>query len=406
LPHLLFLNEFFHPDICASAVVAADHLPKIAALRPDWKITVIAGNRAWDDPSRIYSAEEDWQGIHIVRVNRPAVSRTSLIMRGLGFAAFERAALRAAAKLGKIDLVVGTTAPPQGGRIAAKIASRAGCPYIYKVLDLYPDTAVTLGRLNEGAFIHRRWLTADTRLMQDAAAVVAISTPITERIARTRGIDPGKLHTIHDGFDPARLAFDGPNEFAAEYNPAGKFIVQYAGNMGLSHPLGTILEAAKALQGDPTIRFQFVGDGPQRRGLEKHLPPNAQLIGYQPAERLGQVLAAADVCLISQHEEMFDQALPYKIYAVLAAGKPCIFIGSDRSEIAGWLTKSGAGCVTPHGQTAALMDCIHAFRALGRRQSSAAAARKMFLARFRSDRVVATWAPVLTGVLAGQRHSP
>ena len=51
-----------------------------------------------------------------------------------------------------------------------------------------------------------------------------------------------------------------------------------------------------------------------------------------PAARLGEVLHAADVCLISQHEEMFDLAIPYKIYAILAAGKPAIFLGNPRSD--------------------------------------------------------------------------
>ena len=45
--HILFINEFFHPDICASAAVAWDHLVRIARLRPNFKITVIAVN---DDP--------------------------------------------------------------------------------------------------------------------------------------------------------------------------------------------------------------------------------------------------------------------------------------------------------------------------------------------------------------------
>jgi len=121
---ILWLNEFFHPDICASAVVAADHLPKIAALRPDWKITIITGNRGWDDPRKIYPPREEYQGVDILRVDRPAVSRGSLLRRGLGFAAFQRNALRAAASLDRVDLVIGTTAPPQGGTIARRIARR------------------------------------------------------------------------------------------------------------------------------------------------------------------------------------------------------------------------------------------------------------------------------------------
>ncbi|MBI5764503.1 MAG: glycosyltransferase family 4 protein [Planctomycetes bacterium] len=361
-PHILLLNEFYHPDICASAVVAADHMEKIAALRPDWRITVLTGNRAWDDPTRIYTTEESVNGVRILRVERPAVRRDSLLSRGLGFAAFHRNVLRAARNLNRVDLVIGTTAPPQGGMLAAKIAKIHRCPFIYKVLDLYPDLVATLGKLNANSFVYRRWLQWDTRAMQDAAAVVTISTPITQRIANTRGIDPTKLHTIHDGYDPARLSFTGPNTFAAETNPHKKFLVQYAGNMGLSHPMDTILAAAKQLQGDPTILFQFIGDGPHRAAMARDLPANSMLINYQPAEKLGQVLDAADVCLISQHDAMFDQAMPYKVYACLAAGKPVVFIGSNKSEIAKWVKSHSVGLVVRHGDSADLIHAIQSIR--------------------------------------------
>ncbi|MFH1416832.1 MAG: glycosyltransferase family 4 protein, partial [Planctomycetota bacterium] len=341
--HILFINEFFHPDICASAAVATDHLPRIAELRPDWRITVIAGNRAWDDPSVVYPATAEYRGVHIVRVDRPAVSRRSLLRRALGFAAFQRGAVRAARKLTPIDLVVATTAPPQGGDIARAITREQRCPYIYKVLDIYPDLAATLGRIRPGGFVYRRWLARDTQAMRDAALIVCIGERMTERLQQSRGLPAAKLQTIHDGFDPARIKVAGNNTFRNQHNPEGRFVVQYAGNMGLSHPFETILAAAARFGDASDILFQFIGDGPQRRTVEAGLPPCGQLLDYQPARRLCEVLATADVCLISQHEEMFDQALPYKIYATLAAGKPCIFVGSRRSEIAEWLAASGAG---------------------------------------------------------------
>ncbi|MEK6642342.1 MAG: glycosyltransferase family 4 protein [Planctomycetota bacterium] len=358
MTHILLINEFYHPDICASAVVATDHLEKLAALRPDWRFTVLAGNRAWDDSNRVYPNEETISGVCVIRVDRPAVRRDSLISRGLGFAAFQRNVLRAAKKLDHVDLVIGTTAPPQGGMIAAKISRMHGCPFIYKVLDLYPDLVATLGRVKADSFVYRQWLRLDTNAMREAAAVVTISTPITQRIARTRGIDPAKLHTIHDGYDASRLAFTGANTFATETNPEKKLVVQYAGNMGLSHPMETIVAAARQMERDPGILFQFIGDGPQRESLKKGLPSNARLIDYQPADRLGQVLATADVCLISQHDAMFDQAMPYKFYASFAAGKPVIFLGNNGSEIAQWVNTHGAGLAIRQGDTTGLIGAI------------------------------------------------
>jgi glycosyltransferase involved in cell wall biosynthesis len=416
--HILFLNEFFHPDICASAAVLTDRLPLLTEMRPDWRITVIAGNRSWDDPAVIYPAADEYRGVRIVRVNRPAVwdrliagpaqaislchtGRANIIRRALGFAAFARGAGRAARALDRVDLVVATTAPPHGAHLARKIARRHRCPYVYTVLDLYPDLAVTLGRLRARGLVHRLWLARDTKVMREAAAVVSIAQRTTGRIAATRSVPHERLRTIHDGMDAMRVAGPGPdNEFQARLNPGGKFVVQYAGNMGLSHPFDTILTAARAFAGEPDILFQFIGDGPQRPYVEAHLPPNAQLLDYQPAARLGQVLAAADVCLISQHGEMFDQALPYKIYATLAAAKPCIFIGDRQSEIAEWLRQAGAGWQVNCGDSQALVSRIRELKAdqtggneMGR------AARAFFDARFHARRTAAQWAELIETLL-------
>lgn len=361
--HILCINEFFHPDICASATVAADHLPRIAALRPDLDVTVIAGNRAWHDPTVVYPATEVFQGVRVIRVDRPAVGRRGLLRRAFGFAAFGRRAIMAARRLPSVDLVIATTAPPQGAAIARRIARLHDCPYIYKVYDLYPDLAAALGKASDGSFLYRRWLESDTRTMRAAARVVSISADITQRIAASRDVPAEKLRTIHDGFDPARL--EGPRpvpSFREQHNPDGKFVVQYAGNMGLSHPFEAIMTACGTLSDEPSILFQFVGDGPQRSYIHRHLPSTGRLLDYQPAERLGELLAMADVCLISQHADMHAMALPYKLYAILASAKPAIFVGSAAAETARWLTRHGAGLQVDQHDAKGLIEAIRSLR--------------------------------------------
>lgn len=409
--HVVFINEFFHPDICASAVVATDHVERIQS-DAGCRITVLTSNRSWDDPAKVYPPRDDDRGVRIIRVNRPAVNRVDLIRRAFGFAAFELGVLQAAKRLGRIDLIIATTAPPQGASIARKMARRCGCPYIYKVYDLYPELAVSLGRLRSEGWIHRRWLAKDTQAMRDAARVVGITEPMTCRIAATRGLPAEKLRTIHDGYDPRRVVPRGEeyarrteprveNRFRAESNPDGRFVVQYAGNMGLSHPFETIMDAAADLADTPDVLFQIIGDGPQRARVQERLTPGCRLIDYQPADRLGEVYATADVCLISQHETMFDMALPYKIYAILAAGKPCIFIGNRQSEIADWLEGSGAGLHVNQGDADRLARAIRELhRQPERRLAMGQAARKLFDERFHVDLAARRWADLIAEVLA------
>jgi colanic acid biosynthesis glycosyl transferase WcaI len=410
--HFVFINEFYHPDFCASAAVLADRLPRLKRLLPNDRFTVITGNRAWDDPNKEYPAQEEHEGIRIVRVNRPAVGSRDLLSRAKGFLAFGHNAVKAAKSLGPVDLVIGTTAPPHGGGIARRMSRSLSCPYVYTVLDLYPDLVDALGRLRAGSFAYRTWMWRDSIWMRDAAKVVCIAQGITDRIIRTRGFSNTKVVTIHDGFDSARLdcgasaANSARNSFQQEFNPNQRIVIQYAGNMGLSHPFETIMLAAAKLADNDNIQFQFIGGGPQREFVRANLPRNGILIDYQPAERLGELLSSADICLISQHEEMFDKALPYKAYGILAAGKPTVFVGNEKSEIAGWLRDAEAGLSVRQGDAEGLTTALQRLIDDAQLRSRMRAAAIQLLDRqLQAEQSAAQWANLISEVVRARSAS-
>ena len=116
------------------------------------------------------------------------------------------------------------------------------------------------------------------------------------------------------------------------------------------------------------------------------------------------MLSAADVCLISQHPDVFDQAIPYKIYATLAAGKPAVFIGDRRSEIADWLIESGGGLHVPSGDVKQLVRVLRDLASDRQRVvQMGAAARALFDRRFHADQVAEKWSRIIDGALDTSR---
>jgi glycosyltransferase involved in cell wall biosynthesis len=406
--HLLVLNEFFHPDVCASAAVLSDHLPRLKRLRPDWRITVLTGNRAWDRPDVTWPARESWNDIDIVRVPRPAVGR-GLVKRGLGFLGFHRSTLRIGATLDRPDVIMSSTAPPLGGRLGDRLARVYRCAHIYRVLDLYPDCATTLGVIKPGGLIDRIWRRADTTIMRRADAVVAISQGIADRIIYDRRIDPAKVHAIHDGFDIDRVRYIPPerNAFRRECGLADKFVIQYAGNMGLSHPFDTILAAAEQILPDERFVFQFIGAGPGRKTIHTArarlrdrlgdaLADRFQLLDYQPAERLPEVLSTADVALISQAPGMSEFSLPYKFYGIIAAARPAIFIGPAASEIVRICNESPCGMHIEQGDAAGLTATLRTLATdAALRAQMSTTARALFESRFTSDKSIHRWSTLI-----------
>lgn len=406
-PHILVINEFFWPDVCASSAVFTDHLPKIAALRPDWRISVLAGDRAWEGPHVRWPAEERFGSIEVHRVRHGPVRRT-LHSRAYGFARFHLAAVQRGRELDRPDVVIATTAPPAGAKIGVAVAHHHHCPLIYKVYDLYPDCAEALGIIRRGGWIAGSWEHVDRAAMHQAQDIVAVSRRMAERIVHVRGLSPARVECIHDGFDPARLRDARPDEFRKEHKLEGRFVVQYAGNMGLSHPFEAVLGAVSKLVHQPDVAFQFIGAGPGRKKIESAIAAERlpiQVLDYQPAERLGDLLLAADVALITQNAEMFAMSLPYKVYGILAAGKPGIFIGDAGSEIAEWYREFDCGIHVPPGDSDALVRAI--LRLKNDRVTAARMgdnAKKLFAQRFDSNQAAAKWVESIEDLLPGRAH--
>jgi colanic acid biosynthesis glycosyl transferase WcaI len=142
------------------------------------------------------------------------------------------------------------------------------------------------------------------------------------------------------------------NAFAQEHNLAGKFVVLYAGNLGLSQGLEHVFTAAEQLVDQHDLRFVFVGDGAGRERLmaqaEQRRLTNVQFLPFQPRDRLPEVLASADVSLAILRRGIGRGSLPSKIFSVMASGRPLITSVDEGSETWNLVKRAEAGlCVPP-----------------------------------------------------------
>jgi colanic acid biosynthesis glycosyl transferase WcaI len=136
-----------------------------------------------------------------------------------------------------------------------------------------------------------------------------------------------------------------------------RFVVLYAGNLGLSQGLEHILEAAGQLSRFPELRFVFVGDGSGRDFLLERAKQlkldNIQFIPFQPRDRLPEVLASADISLVVLRKGIGSESLPSKTFSILASGRPVLASVDPGSETWKLIERANAGlCVLPEEPTA------------------------------------------------------
>ncbi len=100
--------------------------------------------------------------------------------------------------------------------------------------------------------------------------------------------------------------------------------VIYAGSLGYSYDIPTILSAAKLLEKEQSnIHFVIAGDGPQKSLIETYQleHKNLKYLGRLSKEKLMEEYYLADIGL-TQHIKGATQSVTYKLFDLLACGLP------------------------------------------------------------------------------------
>jgi glycosyltransferase involved in cell wall biosynthesis len=184
-------------------------------------------------------------------------------------------------------------------------------------------------------------------------------------------------------------------------------VVGYSGNLGRAHEFETLLGAARLLRADEQFAFLMTGAGAKASGLQH--AARAQGLSsfvfqdYQPAQLLSDSLAASDVHLVSLLPALEGLIVPSKVYGILAAGRPTVFIGDTDGDVARMLRNYDCGITIGVGDSEGLVRELQALRNNpARLESMGRNARELALRRHTSEHAVADWIEFLNGIAASR----
>ena len=89
---------------------------------------------------------------------------------------------------------------------------------------------------------------------------------------------------------------------------------------------------------------------------------NVTFLPYQPREIFPEMLAAADVGLVTLNRSSASSSLPSKIFNVMASARPILAVAPLDSEIAHLVEDAHCGMVVPPEQPARLADVLLGLR--------------------------------------------
>jgi glycosyltransferase involved in cell wall biosynthesis len=355
---VLFLNQFFHPDLSATSQIATDLATDLAAA--GFHVTALASRGTYLG-GRALSPRERHGDVEIVRAAATSFGKRTLLHRAVDYASFYLTSAAKLATLPRHDVVIALTTPPLIAATALVPKMIRGTRLVYWVQDLYPEIAVAFGAVRAHSWMGRAMGAASRAVLRRADAVVTLGEEMRRRCIAA-GAAPGRAHVIPNWADgeSVRPVPHGANPLRPAIAGDAAFVAMYSGNMGRAHDVETLLAAAKLLRDRRDIAFVFAGDGAKRplvEGAARELP-NVRLAPYQPRERLAESLSAADVHLVALSSDIEGLAEPSKLYGIMAAGRPAIYVGPPRSEVALTLEREGCGHRVANGDANALVESL------------------------------------------------
>jgi glycosyltransferase involved in cell wall biosynthesis len=185
----------------------------------------------------------------------------------------------------------------------------------------------------------------------------------------TCGVPPSKLCVIENWADAHSIKpkSTSASTLRAQLSLGDRFVACYSGNLGRAHEFDTLLAAAEALKQDRAFVFLIIGGGAKMPALKQAVTDRALenfcFLPYQPREDLEDSLAAADVHLVSLLPQLEGLVMPSKLYGILAAGRPLIFIGEIDGEVGRVIGDARCGLTVLVGDSRALANSLRYLRA-------------------------------------------
>jgi glycosyltransferase involved in cell wall biosynthesis len=348
---ILFVSHYFPPEVNAPANRTHEHARRWVADGHDVTVITCVPNHPRGEVFPGYRnrllQEERVDGIRVIRPFTYVTPNEGFLKRMLNYLLFAAAAVFASFKAERPDVVVATSPQFFVGIAGAVIATLRRRPFVLEVRDLWPDSIVQLGQLDDRRVIGMlEWM--ETQLYRRAAGIVVNTRAFIDHIA-ARGIPRDRIELVYNGIDPA-LFSPRPRDEALlrRHGLEGRFLVAYIGTLGLAHGLATVLDAAGRLQGESDLAFLFIGDGADRARLEQQVAQrgltNVHFLGLLPRAEIPAWIASIDCLLVMLRDlPVFTTVVPSKIFEFCAQERPVIV--AARGEIRRLVEDANAGFV-------------------------------------------------------------
>lgn len=351
---ILLISPYFPPEVGSAAHLFYELGQALKGRGHE--VLVLTGQPRYHVPEPAASyrrrllVQEYYQGLHVWRVFNLEIPWDVPVLRGLDQIASALLVYMAGVFLPSFDVALVYSPPLPLALAALGLGRRRRCPVVANIQDLFPQSAVDLGVLQ-----HPRLIRIFKRLesfLYRHVDLITVHSPGNRRYIIEAGGKAENIKVIPNWTDTEAIQPGcRHNGVRAALDLKDRFVVSFAGIMGYSQDLETVLSSAKILKDHPDIVFLMVGDGVEKPKLSafarKNRLKNVIFLPMQPKAKYAEILAASDLCLVTLRPEVQTPVVPSKILSIMAAGRPVLASLPLDGDAPRLIVTAGCGLVIP-----------------------------------------------------------
>ncbi|NHZ86174.1 MAG: glycosyltransferase [Planctomycetia bacterium] len=361
---ILFLSHFYPPEM-GGAAARISGLAKWL-VKFGHEVTVITGypnyptGKIYPEYKNKKNKIEFIDGVKILRVKVLPVSYQSIFVRLLNYFTFFFTALWSAIRKSKnFDIIIASSPPLTIGMLGLILSKIHKIPWIFDIRDIWPDVAVEAGMLKGSGTIDRLSKKLANYLYNQATWITPVTESKLEKI-KNANIPSHKISIVANGVDFDLINNAIQKDWRSELRLKNKFILSYAGLIGIAQGVNVIIEAAIRLKEEHDIHFLIVGEGVEKQRLQNRVKSlelnNITFLRGQPKELIPSILTTSDVALIPLVSDRLLDAIPSKLLEAWACKSPVILIAGG--EAADMVFKVQGGIVVNSSDIAGVKTAI------------------------------------------------
>lgn len=277
--------------------------------------------------------------------------KTDFVSRARSWGSFIYGASGMLLSHSKPTFVLAVTNPPMLPNLAWISYRLQGNPYGLLFWDIYPEHLEQLGVIKKNGLLARIWRLANKSAMREAEVVITIGERMAETLYSQLGATKLKrpIEIIPNWSDTALIKpiSRTNNNIVQSLGLGNRLVVQYSGNIGASHGLNGLVDAAELLADCEDIVFVIIGHGVGRSRIENRIASkrlkNVIVKDRMPWKSFPEVAAMADISVVVQAPGTEHLSIPSKTYTALSAGSMILALTSYDSDLSALVENENVG---------------------------------------------------------------